>query len=304
MEKTPEEIAEEERQAAIARGDVVEDEEDSLEEDEEDSSEEDEEDSSEEDEEEDDEPGDAAPEDDITVPKARFDESRKSARKREAELEARIAELEKGNKKPEQSIDDLEAEIEELEDQHDSLLLEGEIDKAKAVRRELNSKRNGIIDRRISEKSSAMGQAAVEQVRYDTQLASFEVKYPTINPDATEYDEAVSNEVSTLMNAFQTSGMSLVASLNKAVHYVFRGEEPESKSTSEVGDKRKKAARKRALKTVKNTPANLKDIGNNSDKAGSDDGLPDPMKMSQKAFDKLTEKQKAALRGDKLAVAE
>ena len=302
MTKTPEELHTE----AIARGDIIEDDdtkkkpEDDDPEDDDDVNNDDDDDLDDDD---DDKPGDD-PDDGIQVPKARFDKSRKAGRIREEALERRIKELEGKGKKPEITIAEMEAEIEELEDQHENLLLEGEVDKSKAIRRQMNVKRNAVIDRRISEKSNAMGAAAVQQVRYDNQLAAFEIKYPAMNEDAVEYDEAVAGEVGTLMNAFQSSGMSLVGALNKAVHYVFRdapaAKDEDDDTADEVRKARKLKARKKALRAVKKTPTNLKDVGRNSDKAGRDDGLPDPLKMTQDQFDKLTEKQLAELREDKM----
>lgn len=303
----------EERLAAIARGDIIEgDEEEEIEEEPEEEEIDDEEADTEEeetgddDDNEEDEPGAPPPKDSLTIPKARYDEDRQKSRREKLALEARIAELEgKVAPKNEVTLEEMEAEIEDLEDQHENLLLEGEIDKAKAIRRQMNIKRNAVLDRRISEKSKAMGAAAVQQVRYDTQLAAFEAKYPTMNEDSPEFDEAVSAEVGTLMNAFVASGMNLVAALNKAVHYVFRDSSAateEASTADEVRAARKIKAREKALAAVKKTPTNLSKVGRNSDKAGRDDGLPDPLKMSQAQFDKLTEKQLAAMREDKLTV--
>jgi gamma-glutamylcyclotransferase (GGCT)/AIG2-like uncharacterized protein YtfP len=308
-EKDTSPTPEEERAAAVARGDIVDEgelEEAAAEAEEVEEVEEEELDASaEEDEEDEDQPGDSAPGDEITIPKARYDEDRRNSRAREAKLQARIEELEGKQKKDDTpSISDMQKEIEDLEDQHENLLLEGEIDKAKIMRRDINAKRNDLIDRRIAEKSTAMGQAAVEQVRYDSQLAALEARYPVMNPDSPEFDGEVMTEIITLMDAFEASGKTLTQALNKAVHYVMRDVEPEKKPAVKKGEavreERKTAARKKALKAVKDSPADLKDIGRNSDKAGRDDGLPDPLKMSQEDFDKLSEKQLKQLREDQV----
>jgi len=284
--------AEEERLAAIARGDVVEEEDEEVLEEEVL-------------EEEEDEPG-APVDEDLQVPKARFDDARKAAKAENDALKARIAALENATKKDVITVDMLEAEIEELEDKVDTHLLEGEVAEAKAIRKTLNAKRNALIDQRIAEKSTAMGKAAVEQVRYDAQLAAFEAKFPVMNPDAVDFSKDVSDEIDMLMGAFEAKGMSLVASLNKAVHYVLgnKAEKPvsEDNKSEKVKLERKLNAQKKALDTVNKTPTNLDGVGRNSDKAGRDDGLPSPLKMSQAQFDKLTEVQKAELRDDTLKV--
>ena len=78
-------------------------------------------------------------------------------------------------------------------------------------------------------------------------------------------------------------------------------EEGETKA-DKIKRERKEKAVKKALDTVNKTPADLDGVGRNSDKGGRTDGLPDPLKMTQAQFDKLTEKQKAELREDTLKV--
>jgi hypothetical protein len=317
------EVAEQEKKDAIARGDVVDDDElakAAAEAEDDDGSVKTPEEleaeataaalAAKEAEDDDDEPGDDA-DDGINIPKARYDEDRQKSRVEKAQLEARIKELEgKGRKKDEgPTIAELQTEIEELEDKYEAHLLEGETTEAAALRRETNIKRNALTDRKIKDQSSAMGAAAVEQVRYDTQLATLEAKYPAMNPDSSEFDKVVSDEVDTLIAAFESSGMSITKALNKAVQYAIINKQPAKKADDDddkdddvdvekIKADRKRKAQDKALKTVKKTPADLKDVGVNSDKGGRTDGLPDPLKMTQAQFDKLTEAQKAELRDD------
>jgi hypothetical protein len=315
---TAAEVAEEERKAAIARGDIVDDEELAKAAAEAEAEDDDDDDdaaavaaaaaaAAAEDEDED-EPG-AAVDNGITIPKARYDEDRQKSRIEKARLEARILELEgtPAKKDAGPTLAEAQAEIDTLDDEYEAHLLEGEPAEAKAKRLEANAKRNELTDRKIKEGNAAMGTAAVEQVRYDNQLAAFEAKYPAMNPDAVEFDKAKSDEIDMLMNSFEAGGMTLVGSLNKAIHYVF-GNAPAPKEEDDKGEtkaervkrQRKEAATKKTLNAVKKTPTDLDDIGRDSDKAGRDDGLPNPLKMSQAQFDKLTEAQKAELRDDTL----
>lgn len=321
-EPTAAEVAEEERKAAIARGDIVDDDELAKAAAESDDDEDEEaaaalaiaaaaESDDDDDDDDDDEPGDS-PDDGIQIPKARYDEDRKNSRLEKERLEARIRQLEGTAPKKDAgpTIAEQQAAIETLEDEYEAHLLEGEVTEAKAKRREFNALKDALTDRKIREGNAAMGSAAVEQVRYDNQLASFEAKFPEMNPDAVEFDSEKSDEIDALMNAFEASGMTLVKSLNKAIHYVFGTEakkavvkdaDGETKAEKVKRDRKERAAKK-ALNAVNKTPTDLDKVGRDSDKAGRDDGLPDPLKMSVAQFDKLTEKQKAELREDTLKV--
>ena len=105
-----------------------------------------------------------------------------------------------------------------------------------------------------------------------------------------------------VLNAFQARGYTPAAALNKAMHYVIREDEPVAGEDPDIiRSKRGQQARKRVAKAAKSSPPDLHDKGKDSDKSGSGDGLPDVTKMSPEQFDKLSEAELRALRGDSLA---
>ena len=331
QEKTPEELAEEERQAAIARGDIL-DEEETLEASEESVGEDD---GAEEPEVEDDEEDvieaeaeDSGDDDDgvdvrtesdgeedgdrekppIMIPKSRFDEAQQKARQKQQDLEERLAKYESQERQASEAenVKELKSELEELRDKYENFVFEGESAKAREIRKEIERKEEDIFAARLAQTNQQTQRAAIEQMRYDAQLAQVEAKYSELNPDSPEFNEAKAEEVADMMAAFQNTGYTATAALQKAIHYVMpppsAAVEPTEDVSGVVREKRTVQARKKTAKAVKSAPPSLGEVGRNSDQAGaSDDGLPDPMKLSEKQFERLSEEQKAKLRGDSYA---
>lgn len=344
-DKTAAELAEEERQAAIARGDIIDDSDDEDENDDDndddvrdsdDDAEEDvgdgdddsgdsedgdddddDEDSDDDDESEDDD--DDAEDDDgeaddkdekdekpkpIMIPKARFDEANKKAKDKADKLQAKLDKLEKDHaqEQTDTDLEELEGELETLEDQWAEQLLEGELEKAKAIQKQIRGKRKTLTTKQLTQQSQQTGNAAVEQIRFDHQLAAVEAKYPQLNPDHEDVNPELIEEVNELMSMYTAGGHTVTSALQKAVHYVIRDEDaPNSKDQKTEKSKRSHKARKAVNKAAKSSPPNINKAGRDSDKGGRGDGLPDVTKMSPEQFAKLDEKDLAKLRGDVLS---
>lgn len=252
--------------------------------------------------EEEDEPG-AKSDDPIMIPKSRFDEVQHKAREREAELQRRLvaAEERKQKETSNENVTAMEEELDKLDTQYAELLLEGDMDKAAAVRKQWRQKQNDLFDIRLEQRSSMASKQAIETMRFDRQLAEYEVKYPVINPDSDAFDQEVANEVAELMGAFEATGWNAVAALNKAVKYVIHEDTnapAPSVDPDVVRTKRKVAARKKVAEVVDKSPPDITDKGRDSDKVGTGDGLPDVTKMSPEQFAQLTDAQLRKLRGD------
>ena len=258
-------------------------------------------------EEEDDAPGDAPAEEEapLTVPKARFDEVQRKSRDKVQALEQRLSQMEKQQTHQEVAVDlsVQETEIDKLQDQYEDLLMEGELEKARAIRRQVSGKQTALMDARLMQQGAQASQLALEQMRFDTQLAHFEASHAAINPDSDAFNEDLANEVAEVLQAFRSRGYTSTAALNKAMHYVLP-ETAEAKDPSILRSQKSQQARKRALKAVKSSPPDFKNVGKDSDKSGSDDGLPDVTKMSTEQFDKLTPAQLSALRQDTVAAGD
>lgn len=241
----------------------------------------------------------------LTIPKAVFDERNEKARQKLADLQARLdAAQQKLQVRVESAdIDKLRGEISALEDKYEDHLVQGETTQAREVRKQLREKQEQLTETRLTQQSQFTGQATIEQIRFDTQLAAYEVKHSIINPDHEDFSQEVADEISDLISAFQRNGLTAVAALNKAVGYVIREapESPKPKIDASVErDKRAARARRKVNDVQKKSPPDTGKAGKDSDKGGSRDGLPDITKMSIEQFDKLSEKELRELRGDRL----
>jgi hypothetical protein len=238
----------------------------------------------------------------IMIPKARFDEAQKKARQREADLQERLAKVEKSHavKTSDTDITAMEAEIEKLADKYEDHLMDGELEKARVIRRDMTTRNRRLTEMRLVQQSQQTGNAAVEQIRYEAKLANLESRYPAINPDSADYNEAVIAEVAELKAAFEARGLVSTAALEKAVHYALRDD---TATTEDPDIKRSQLAHKQRKKNadaVRKSPPDISKAGRDSDKGGKGDGLPDVSKMSHAQFDKLSETELAKLRGDLL----
>ena len=279
----------------VDRGDEVEDEEVVAEDDEEEEIVEEEVVATEDEEEEEDE-------EPITVPKARFDEVQRKSRDKITALEARLKSLEttKHLETDQGKLETLEQEIEAEQDKYEDLLMEGELQQARAIRKSYSAKQKELNNLTLQTNSQLTSSAAVEQTRFDIKLAQFEATHPEINPDADEFDESVAEEVAEVLSAFKARGYTATAALHKAVHYVLPeiSESAPRKDPNVIKEQRNIKARKKVARLVKNSPPDLRGKGKDSDKGGKDDGLPKVSKMSMEQFDKLSEAQLRELRGD------
>ncbi len=238
----------------------------------------------------------------ITVPKARFDEVQRKSRDKITLLERRLKDLEttKYQESDQDKLDTLEAEIETEQDKYEDLLMEGELKDARVMRKSYTKKQKELTNLTLQANSVYTSSAAVEQTRFDIKLAQFESVHPEINPDADEFDVELAEEVAEVLAAFKSRGYTASAALHRAVHYVL----PESSSAALkkdpdiIREQRKVKGRKRVAKAIKKSPPDIRDKGKDSDKGDRDDGLPKASRMSMDQFDKLSEKDKRAMRGD------
>jgi hypothetical protein len=242
----------------------------------------------------------------IRIPKARFDEAVSKARAREAELNRRIEELEGqlGSTTQTNEISDMKSKIEELQDKYEDLIMDGEKEAARKVRREVDAMRDELIELQTSTKSDTARKAAIDDMKYESALARIESEYPELNPDLDSFDEEKTDEVAVLVEAFMARGFNRHVSLQKSVKYVLGNPVSKDKAASEeetavMKADRARKAREKAAEADKKQPAPINKAGVDSDKAGVAGELGiDIMKLSQSKFAKLDEETKARLRGD------
>lgn len=241
----------------------------------------------------------------IRIPKARFDEAQAKARQREQALLEEINKLKGGQQASatQKAVSEARAEIEELQDKYEDLILDGKKDEARKVRRQVDALREELIDYQTNVKSDAARNAAVEELTYNAQLAGYEARYPALNPENEGFDEDKTNEVAALMTMFAKAGQPRDKALAQAVKYAL-GAPPAPASSDpaqRAADQRAVEARRKAAEASKRQPPNGANVGKDSDKAGGGGtGDIDVLKLDQKKFALLDDDAKARLRGDEL----
>lgn len=267
----------------------------------------------------------ADPDSEVRIPKSRFDEQvakerdrAEVAERRAAELEARLnAKAEKTEPKVDPvaaKVDDLEARIEALHDKRDGFLVDGNIERAAEVRREIraiekelreverNTLRNDaeqIAARRLDTQS--------EEQRIDTVVSDLESEFSVLRKGSDEYDPRMVNfvlvEQQRLIDELRLSPHEALSRAGKETMELFghkpsgtKGEQEDKPETP--ADKRRVEARQKVADTMNRQPASLKDAGIDSDKAGQDKVDLDVNKLSEAEFNALPAAQLAKLRGD------
>lgn len=252
---------------------------------------------------EDDKGDDEAPkkskDDEIMIPKARFDKAVAAARAREEAARTELLSMQKALAEGKSSTDmkAVAAKIEELQDKYEDLLADGKKDEARAVRRQVEVQRDILAQARADNMGAAAKREAIETLKYDASLARIEGLYPALNPDHDEFDEATTEEVGILLESLAAKGFSRDVALEKAVKYVL-GAPPVKDEAPGLRDKRAADARGKAADANNKQPAGLAKQGIDSDKAGAKEKAVDVMKLNQKSFAKLDEETIARLRGD------
>ena len=236
----------------------------------------------------------------IRIPKHRVDEMVGKERARAQALADELAALKAQQAQARQSADlgQLHDQIEKLNDEYEDLLMDGDKEKARQVRRQLQQLQSQYNEATIATRTEEVRRATLTNVKYEQALDRLEAQYPELNPNSDAFDHDRTVEVAELMEAFQLKGASKLDALNKAVKYVFR--DVSATSAAPTPDRRAVEARKRAADANKRQPPQAAGLGKPSDAAGiRGDGV-DVGAMSQKAFESLTDEQLARLRGDDL----
>jgi hypothetical protein len=315
-------------QEELDRGDLLEDEDYSLEDEEEnenledDEEEEeleiDDEDPEDEEEEDKDEPledeeedeDEEVDEDGNKVPLARLNkviDQRNQERERTARLEQQIERLIDQVASPKEAPVKVEPEevydFDVAESQYIEHILEGETEKAAKLRRQIDKERDKEVKKLVSEAKSSATEEAVtrttaglEEDRFNTLVATYEEKYTFLNADEEDYNEEAVDTVNALMNGFMKD-MSKSKALKKAVDRIANMYEkaPEKPKLGGKGRKLDKTAdRKRNAKVSQKQPPKTKGKGTK----GRDLDSLDVSELTEEQFNNLSAKEKAILRGD------
>jgi len=231
------------------------------------------------------------------VPKSRLDEvlaKQKALQKQLNEQMAQQAEVQA--EAPKYEFDVKEAEYQQL-------VLDGEAEKATALRTEI---RNAEREQTMFEVQQRMGQTvqqSQEAMQLQTTAQLIQEQNPILDENSQEYKKETADEVVDLRDAFIVQGYQAADALTKATKYVLAGLEPvqaaveeslPKKGNGEIAQKRKKATVQKKIEASESQPPDLKGQGN----AERGEGTLDVNALSEDEFNALPEETLRRLRGD------
>ena len=150
------------------------------------------------------------------VPKARLDE----VLAKQKALQKQLDEINAANEKAEEAPESYDFDAKEVE--YQNMVLDGETEKAVALRREIRKAERATLEYEMRQEMSQ----TVNQDRQMTALQqaanAMEDAYPVFNRDSDDYNEDITNEVVELRDAFMMKGYEAVDALSKAVKYVVK----------------------------------------------------------------------------------
>jgi hypothetical protein len=243
---------------------------------------------------------------DPKIPRSRFNQvikQREEAKERNAWLEAQLEKLiQKQTEVVQSEVQKAPSyDFETAETKYISLIIEGEVQEATRLRKEIDKARRdemmGIIKEiKDSAEDNAKKQSGVlvEQEKFNNLVENFESKYKFLNAESKEYNEEAVDTVNTLLAGYVAAGKSKSEGLRLAVQKVAPLYTKVADSKPTLGNKRKVEAGKKAAQAANSQPSKTKSV---STKAVDRESV-DVFKISEKDFAKLTAKEKSILRGD------
>jgi hypothetical protein len=232
------------------------------------------------------------------VPKARLDE----VLAKQKALQKQLDEINAAKEKAQEAPESYDFDAKEVE--YQNMVLDGETEKAVALRREIRKAEREQLEYEMRQEMSQ----TVNQDRQMTALQqaanAMEDAYPVFDRNSDDFNEDMTNEVVELRDAFMMKGYEAVDALSKAVKYVVKDHDLDqaqesapslagkAQKSDELAKKRAQVSRK--LKAAEAQPPELP--GESSSNHG-EKGL-DLSMMTEEEFDALPEATLKRLRGD------
>lgn len=243
------------------------------------------------------------------IPKARLDKAlsqRDEYKERNAWLEEQLLKLIEKSTTPETKTPIKESlpeyDFESAEQQYADLLVEGKLQEAVKLKREIDKQHKLEFEAKLQEirdsvlkEATSKSTAEIENEKFSVLRDSVENKYPFLNADSDDYNEEAVDTVNALMAGFLAKGMTKTQALSKSVEkiapmYVKEQPKPKEKKgstrTTEAGKKAAAASNSQPPKTKASTTTSI-----NTQQVNV-------RKLSEKDFSKLTLAERKLLRGD------
>jgi hypothetical protein len=232
------------------------------------------------------------------VPKARLDE----VLAKQKALQKQLDEVNAANAKSEEAPEAYDFDAKEVE--YQNMVLDGESDKAVALRREIRKAERAELEFEMRQEMSQTVNQDRQMNALQQAANAMEEAYPVFNRNSESYNEEYTNEVVELRDMFMQRGYEAVDALSKAVKYVVKDYDlgdSTQESTSLAGQVRKtdELAKKRALvsKKLQAAEAQPPELPGESSALHGEKAL-DVSSMTEEEFNALPEATLKRLRGD------
>ena len=194
------------------------------------------------------------------VPKARLDE----VLAKQKALQKQLDDMKEAQAPAEDAPEEFDYDKGELE--YQQLVLEGEAEKAAALRQQMRkSEREQIAYEMRKEMGNTVSQNA-QETALATAAKELEEAFPVFDHNSEVFDKDLTQEVVGLRDAFITQGYEAVDALSKAVNFVVKSNDLEAesetpslattKNTQNVADKKRKEV-SRKLKAAESQPPEM-----------------------------------------------
>ena len=232
------------------------------------------------------------------VPKSRLDE----VLAKQKALQKQVEDMKAANEKPADAPEEYDFDAKELE--YQQLVLDGEPEKAVALRKEIRSAEKAQTTWELEPKMGQTVQQSQAELALQKAAEEMETKYPVFNQNSADFSQDYTNEVVELRDAFIVSGYDAVDALNRAVKYVVKDhdinaageveQKPALAETKTEQTAKKKATVAKKLKAAEAQPPELEGEGSSS----RGENVVDLTKISEDDFNALPEATIRRLRGD------
>lgn len=232
------------------------------------------------------------------VPKARLDE----VLAKQKALQKRLDEINAANEKSAEAPEAYDFDTKEVE--YQNMVLDGETDKAVALRREIRKAERAELEFEMRQEMSQTVQQDRQMTALQQAATAMEEAYPEFNRNSESFNEDLTNEVVELRDAFIIKGYEAVDALSKAVNFVVKDNalgtpEPDGSALAAKAKTVDEMAKKRAQvsKKLRAAEAQPPELPGESSSRGGEKGL-DLNTMTEDEFNALPEATLRRLRGD------
>lgn len=232
------------------------------------------------------------------VPKSRLDE----VLAKQKALQKQVDDMKAAAEKPAEAPEEYDFDAKEIE--YQQLVLDGEAEKAVALRKEIRGAEKAQIEWEMEQKMGQTVQQNAQATALQQAAAEMEANFPVFDQNSDQFNEEYTNEVVELRDAFIIKGYDPVDALGKAVNFVVKdrgldntpSDEPALAAPQQKVEQtaKKKATVAKKLKAAEAQPPELEGEGSSS----RGENVVDFASMSEDEFNALPEATLQRLRGD------